>query len=121
MPTHYTQLNGGGTACVYNLREYDVVLKCLKASKGVAVEEVPWSTFNVVERLSHSFVAGRWMPCRPDHLTDEKVDELIKALPTKLLESLLPFQLEGVRFGLRRGGRCLIADDMGLGKTIQVV
>lgn len=38
-----------------------------------------------------------------------------------LLNSLLPFQLDGVRFGLQRGGRCLIADEMGLGKTLQVL
>lgn len=38
-----------------------------------------------------------------------------------LLDALMPFQLEGVRFGLQRGGRCLIADEMGLGKTLQVM
>ena len=34
--------------------------------------------------------------------------------------TLLPFQKDGVKFGLQRGGRCLIADEMGVGKTIQV-
>lgn len=77
-------------------------------------------TFNVVERLSHSFATGHWMPCRPEHLSKEKVDELIGKLPRKIMETLLPFQLEGVKFGLQRGGRCLIADEMGLGKTLQV-
>ena len=33
--------------------------------------------------------------------------------------SLLPFQMEGVMFGISRGGRLLLADDMGLGKTLQ--
>ncbi|KAG5234189.1 DNA annealing helicase and endonuclease ZRANB [Salix suchowensis] len=58
--------------------------------------------------------------CRPEHFTDEKVDEFIRMLPRKLLDALLPFQLDGLRFGLRRGGRCLIADEMGLGKTLQI-
>ncbi|KAK4841748.1 hypothetical protein QYF36_009801 [Acer negundo] len=30
-------------------------------------------------------------------------------------------ELEGVRFAMRRGGRCLIADEMGLGKTLQAI
>ncbi|XP_038880179.1 uncharacterized protein LOC120071853 isoform X2 [Benincasa hispida] len=90
--SHYTQIIGGGKALVYKLRDYCSILKCLKNSKDIDVEEIPWTTFNVVERLSHSFSSGRWMPCRPEHLSDEK-----------------------------RGGRCLIADEMGLGKTLQAI
>ena len=120
MPSHYTQNHSGGKACVYKLGDYDAVLRCLKSSKDTEFEEIPWGTFNVVERFSHSFVAEQWMPCRPEHLSDDKVDELIGMLPKTLLDALLPFQLDGVRFGLRRGGRCLIADEMGLGKTLQV-
>ncbi|XP_023516624.1 DNA annealing helicase and endonuclease ZRANB3 [Cucurbita pepo subsp. pepo] len=119
--SHYTQIIGGGKACVYKLRDYCPVLKCLKNSKDIDVYEIPWTTFNVVERLSHSFTLGRWMPCRPEHLSDEKVDELMQKLPDRLLNRLLPFQLDGVRFGLQRGGRCLIADEMGLGKTLQAI
>lgn len=118
--SHYTQNTGGGKACVYRLYDYHSILKSLKNRKDIECEEIPWGTFNVVEKFSHSFISGRWMPCRPDHLPDEKVDELISELPKALLKSLLPFQLEGVHFGLRRGGRCLIADEMGLGKTLQV-
>ncbi|KAK6128150.1 hypothetical protein DH2020_038103 [Rehmannia glutinosa] len=117
--SHYTQNTGGGKACVYKLYDYHSVLRPLKNCTGIECEEIPWGTFNVVERLSHSFIAGKWIPCRPEHLPDEKVDELIAELPKLLLNSLLPFQLDGVRFGLRRGGSCLIADEMGLGKTLQ--
>lgn len=118
---HCTQTTCGGKACVYHLRDYEAVLRSLKSSKSIECEEIPWGTFNVVERLSNSFAAGRWIPCRPEHLPDEKVDELISKLPKRLLDTLHPFQFEGVRFGLRRGGRCLIADEMGLGKTLQVM
>ncbi|BFG32841.1 hypothetical protein CerSpe_191140 [Prunus speciosa] len=121
MPSHYTQNHGGGKACVYKLSDYNAVLKCLRSNKGIDTEEIPWGTLNVVERLSHSFISGKWIPCRPEHLSDDKVDELIGKLPKNLLDALLPFQLDGVRFGLRRGGRCLIADEMGLGKTLQAV
>ena len=34
---------------------------------------------------------------------------------------MFPFQREGVRFGLARGGRVLIGDQMGLGKTVQAL
>ncbi|GFZ03537.1 SNF2 domain-containing protein [Actinidia rufa] len=119
--SHYTQNHGGGKACVYKLRDYDVVLRCLKNYQGIEIEEIPWGTLNVIGRLAYSSDEGRWMPCRPEHLSDEKVDEFLKKLPKTLLDALMPFQLEGVRFGLQRGGRCLIADEMGLGKTLQAI
>ncbi|XP_024170416.1 DNA annealing helicase and endonuclease ZRANB3 isoform X3 [Rosa chinensis] len=121
MPSHYTQNHSGGKAGVYKLSEYKEVLKCLRSNKGIDIEEIPWTTFHVVDRLSQSYITGKWVPCRPEHLLDDKVDELIGKLPKRLLDSLLPFQLEGVRFGLQRGGRCLIADEMGLGKTLQAI
>lgn len=105
---------------MYKIRDYNAILRCLKIATDIEVEEIPWGTLNVIERLSYYFAAGRWMPCRPEHLSDDKVDELIAKLPRKLLDALLPFQRDGLRFGLRRGGRCLIADEMGLGKTLQV-
>ncbi|XP_077996801.1 DNA annealing helicase and endonuclease ZRANB3-like [Glandiceps talaboti] len=42
-------------------------------------------------------------------------------LPPVLREKLMPFQREGVKFALRKEGRCLIGDEMGLGKTIQAI
>ncbi|KAI5410188.1 hypothetical protein KIW84_055606 [Lathyrus oleraceus] len=116
-PSHFTQTSDGGKACVLKLADYRTVLKQLKA--GVEVEEIPWTTFNVVEKLSRS--VGRWTPVRPEHLSDEVVDDLIRKLPKSLVDVLLPFQMDGLRFALRRGGRCLIADEMGLGKTLQAI
>ncbi|KAG8496693.1 hypothetical protein CXB51_007940 [Gossypium anomalum] len=121
MHSHYTQDSGGRKACVYKLRDYGSVLSCLRKSKDIEIREIPYLTLKVVETFSHCFVAGQWRPCRPEHLSDEDVDELITKLPETLLNSLLPFQLEGIKFGLRRGGRCLIADEMGLGKTLQAI
>ena len=42
-------------------------------------------------------------------------------IETSLLDVLLPFQLEGIQFVVRHGGKALIGDDMGCGKTIQAV
>ena len=49
----------------------------------------------------------------------ESID--LSKIEPKILESLMPFQLQGIQFGISRGGRVLIADDMGLGKTIQAL
>jgi hypothetical protein len=41
------------------------------------------------------------------------VEEALARMPYMLRQSLMPFQEEGVRFGLAHGGRCLIGDEMG--------
>mmetsp|Transcript_86283 Transcript_86283/g.243119 ORF Transcript_86283/g.243119 Transcript_86283/m.243119 type:complete len:741 (+) Transcript_86283:59-2281(+) len=46
---------------------------------------------------------------------DRTVDE------SRVPSGLLPYQLEGLRFGVSRQGRCLIGDEMGLGKTLQAL
>lgn len=53
----------------------------------------------------------------------------LTCIDKKLLDSLFPFQKEGIqftpllifRFAIRNAGRILLADDMGLGKTIQAI
>ncbi|KAH9286123.1 SWI/SNF-related matrix-associated actin-dependent regulator of chromatin subfamily A-like protein 1 [Echinococcus granulosus] len=42
-------------------------------------------------------------------------------IPRHLIDSLMDFQREGVRFALKHEGRVLLADDMGLGKTVQAL
>ncbi len=48
-------------------------------------------------------------------------DDHLKGVPRQVIKALAPFQKDGVRFVLERGGRALIADEMGLGKTIQAI
>jgi SWI/SNF-related matrix-associated actin-dependent regulator 1 of chromatin subfamily A len=44
----------------------------------------------------------------------------LQLAPGESLEQrMMPFQRQGVQFGLRVGGRLLIGDEMGLGKTVQ--
>ncbi|XP_018904491.2 SWI/SNF-related matrix-associated actin-dependent regulator of chromatin subfamily A-like protein 1 [Bemisia tabaci] len=45
----------------------------------------------------------------------------LSRIEPKLLDSLYAFQRDGVKFGISKQGRCIIADDMGLGKTIQAL
>lgn len=97
---------------VFKLVDYDVVLKCLKKFPGAVVEEIPHNTKRTIQNIP-MLPGQKWA-------SDKEVDELLKKLPQQVKDALLPFQLEGVRFGLRRRGCCLIADEMGLGKTLQV-
>ena len=52
---------------------------------------------------------------------EKKIEENLNALrgkiSEKLLQSLAPFQREGVLFVLNNRGRALIADEMGLGTS----
>ncbi|XP_038222560.1 SWI/SNF-related matrix-associated actin-dependent regulator of chromatin subfamily A-like protein 1 [Zerene cesonia] len=45
----------------------------------------------------------------------------LSPIESTLRNKLMPFQEDGVRFGIARRGRCMIADDMGLGKTFQAL
>uniref|UniRef100_A0A0E0LKL3 Helicase ATP-binding domain-containing protein n=1 Tax=Oryza punctata TaxID=4537 RepID=A0A0E0LKL3_ORYPU len=112
-PFSTAQSQSGHLFSVFKLMDYELVLKCLKKLPGVAVQDIPYKTRNVIKNLPKFFAES----CA----SDKEVDELLMKLPQRLRDALLPFQLEGVRFGLRRHGRCLIADEMGLGKTLQAI
>lgn len=47
--------------------------------------------------------------------TDRVLDDICQK------NNVLPFQREGIQFGISRSGRFLLADDMGLGKTLQAL
>ena len=49
------------------------------------------------------------------------MSSLLARLPPSLDAALMPFQKEGVAYGLRHNGRVLIADEMGIGKTLQAI
>ena len=110
---------GRRKSIIYKLKDYELVLHHLKKLR-LQIQEVPYVTRAAIEKSSYYSSGGRWTADRAPHCSDNEIEELLKKLPKILKDALLPFQLEGVRFGLQRGGCCLIADEMGLGKTIQV-
>ncbi|XP_026321507.1 SWI/SNF-related matrix-associated actin-dependent regulator of chromatin subfamily A-like protein 1 isoform X2 [Hyposmocoma kahamanoa] len=55
-----------------------------------------------------------------EHTMDPNSIDL-SPIESTLRNKLMPFQEDGVRFGIARRGRCMIADDMGLGKTFQAL
>lgn len=50
-----------------------------------------------------------------------KSDISLLSIEKRVTDVLKPFQEDGVRFGIEKRGRCIIADDMGLGKTYQAI
>lgn len=50
-----------------------------------------------------------------------KMELSLSPIEKRLTDTLMPFQKEGVRFGIEKKGRCMIADEMGLGKTYQAL
>ena len=45
----------------------------------------------------------------------------LESLRPNFLQALYDFQKEGIKFGLERKGRILLADEMGVGKTVQAL
>ena len=56
---------------------------------------------------------------RPSTAEPSTID--LSPVEPHLLAKLLPYQKEGVQYGVSRGGRVLIGDEMGLGKTVQAL
>ena len=59
--------------------------------------------------------------CKTSSPQSTSGDVDLSSIDPILVRALIPFQKEGVIFGIKRNGRVLIADDMGLGKTIQAL
>ncbi|GLV44988.1 Marcal1 [Carabus blaptoides fortunei] len=87
------------------MHHYDVLLSKMK----VLQPEV------VVDPLPKFVVSLFKLP----QLNNGSVD--FSRIEPELLDTLMPFQKDGVCFGVNNKGRCLIADEMGLGKTFQAL
>lgn len=73
---------------------------------SIATESVPSSVVSLIVNGSTA--------------NDKEID-LTEKLDEEMIKKMFPFQREGVKFGIRRQGRCMIADEMGLGKTVQAL
>ncbi|CAJ1399305.1 unnamed protein product [Effrenium voratum] len=96
--------------------------KCRAPGVARAQEEALLS-----ESVRHLRVAGferGGPPCGGLPLAEAKakVDQFLGSLPEGgQASSVLPYQKEGLAFGLHRAGRVLLGDEMGLGKTLQAL
>ncbi|XP_014246833.1 SWI/SNF-related matrix-associated actin-dependent regulator of chromatin subfamily A-like protein 1 [Cimex lectularius] len=91
----------------FPLDQYDTLKSKLSPlSPSVIVGNIPKSVFKIIKDV--------------EPVQDFKNID-ISTIDPVLLESLFPFQVEGVKYGIFKHGKCLIADDMGLGKTLQAL
>ena len=93
----------------FDINDYKNILNELK---NLCSAEIQF-TDTIPERIMNTLVEARNRP--------KDAIDLSPKLGPKLMERLYSFQSEGIKFGIRSGGRCLIADDMGLGKTTQAI
>ncbi|GFR52842.1 hypothetical protein Agub_g15469, partial [Astrephomene gubernaculifera] len=78
------------------------------------------SLFNAGSRIPEPVRLAYRGQFRPRASPDD-ISARLQRMPPSLRTALMPFQRQGVEFGLARGGRCLIADEMGVGKTVQAI
>ncbi|XP_067014077.2 SWI/SNF-related matrix-associated actin-dependent regulator of chromatin subfamily A-like protein 1 [Anabrus simplex] len=89
------------------VEDHKAVMNALRSLKDeVSVSPLPRMILEVLAKSSKER--------EPSSIDLSRIDPV-------LLDHLMPFQREGVCFGVSKGGRCLIADDMGLGKTIEAL
>ena len=104
------------------LDQYGTMLKYLKTVTFVNVEEVPEWVLQAIHTAER-----RDAQTEPSLSQSDQDLKYITDMSRVLIQGgervaqVLPYQLEGAKFGLRRGGRCLVADEMGLGKTLQAI
>uniref|UniRef100_A0A6N2MDP8 Helicase C-terminal domain-containing protein n=1 Tax=Salix viminalis TaxID=40686 RepID=A0A6N2MDP8_SALVM len=115
MESRYTQIEGGGRACVYNIRDYDVVLTCLKNCKGVEIEKIPFSTLNIIQRLQS---LSMLVDGNPAGLNISLMKRWMNSFGCceKALGCTFTFPTSWLKIWFEKGGRSLIADEMALVK-----
>ena len=99
---------------------YEKIAKCLYDA-GVVDQSVPPFARNCHLKEWIPFSTRRALTAPKVLASDEEVDDVMRKIPERLKRALFPFQEAGVRFGLKRRGRCLIGDQMGVGKTLQAL
>ncbi|XP_060522006.1 SWI/SNF-related matrix-associated actin-dependent regulator of chromatin subfamily A-like protein 1 [Cylas formicarius] len=90
----------------FHVNDYDLLLsklRQLQSHETITIKALPQFVVKCIKSL-----------IKDCDIDKNKIDPV-------LYRTLLPFQMEGLKFGIERSGRCMIADDMGLGKTFQAL
>ncbi|XP_069792189.1 SWI/SNF-related matrix-associated actin-dependent regulator of chromatin subfamily A-like protein 1 isoform X3 [Narcine bancroftii] len=93
------------------LEDYRVLIEKLLKISTVQVEPLPRGVLEVF--------LPQFEKTHPEPLAIIEAD--LSDVDSKLVQSLMPFQRDGVNFAISQEGRLLLADDMGLGKTLQAI
>eukprot|EP00929_Paragymnodinium_shiwhaense_P087402 TRINITY_DN4758_c0_g4_i1.p1 TRINITY_DN4758_c0_g4~~TRINITY_DN4758_c0_g4_i1.p1 ORF type:complete len:1168 (+),score=190.77 TRINITY_DN4758_c0_g4_i1:154-3657(+) len=118
-----TKLHDDGTTIVFPAADYDVVasqLQRLTLTAGLVLEPLPEWLRVVVGHKADRASPNLGVPLAE---AEERVQSFLKTLPAEVVDSrpVMPYQAQGLAFGLHRGGRVLFGDEMGLGKTVQAL
>ncbi|XP_050455855.1 SWI/SNF-related matrix-associated actin-dependent regulator of chromatin subfamily A-like protein 1 [Cataglyphis hispanica] len=93
----------------FHINDYDSLMeKLMHHEPNISIARIPQTILQIFKKSLKS-----------EHEKILKQD--LTKIDKKLTDSLMPFQQDGICFGISKGGRCMIADDMGLGKTIQAL
>ncbi|KAJ8966600.1 hypothetical protein NQ314_003430 [Rhamnusium bicolor] len=88
----------------FHIKDYALLLSKLQTLQAkLSIDKLPGFVLNCIKKTQNEVTVDF-----------TKIDPV-------LASALMPFQLEGVSFGIDKLGRCLIGDDMGLGKTFQAL
>ena len=82
--------------------------------------EIPATTLKVFGKTTTGEGKEHHHPGYEDELA-RNFEVGLSRIPKETLEKMYKFQIEGVKYGLSRGGRVMIADQMGVGKTLQAI
>ncbi|KYM97785.1 SWI/SNF-related matrix-associated actin-dependent regulator of chromatin subfamily A-like protein 1 [Cyphomyrmex costatus] len=92
----------------FHIKDYNSLLQTLSSKHcNLSITKIPEAVLRIFRRNLKS----------ENQLPEQDLSRIDKTL----IETLMPFQREGVCYGISKNGRCMIADDMGLGKTIQAL
>ena len=106
-------------------QNYETIKESLnKFSSDYNIIKIPGFTLNLIKKTNYTQLEISEDDESKeiiDYSSDDKNNKYIEMLPKHLLNSLYPFQKEGINFGIKHHCRFLLADEMGVGKTIQAI
>lgn len=109
----HTSMNPGDFVWKIPIEKHDELVRVLQTPIGK--ESVETAKCRLIEIVPKEILKILSKPSPPDI----DVDTLANGVGRELWDTLLPYQRDGVKFIVSRGGRGIIADEMGLGKTLQ--
>ena len=105
-------------------KSYQLLLvKSNEFSKKFQIKGIPKIAIKALQEASFTSLSftvdGK--DVKLDYTSDITKKKSVDQLPSYFRKKLYSFQVDGIKFGIERHGRVLIADEMGVGKTIQSI
>ncbi|XP_011330154.2 SWI/SNF-related matrix-associated actin-dependent regulator of chromatin subfamily A-like protein 1 [Ooceraea biroi] len=92
----------------FHINDYNSLMQKLTCHNfGISLTKIPGNVLQIFKKNSK--------------LDNQVLEQDLSNIDKRLMDNVMPFQRDGICYGVSKGGRCMIADDMGLGKTIQAL